>query len=173
MKGKCVIVMGVSGCGKSTIARAISEKTGASFLEGDDFHSQANIAKMAGGHPLNDSDRDDWLKNIHNRVNELTGQGTDVVVSCSALKRSYRESLSKQIDAILFVYLKGSFDLIHSWVEARKHHFMPVELLKSQFRTLEEPAADEKNTVTIYLQPNLKKEIYDVFEKLRALHFLL
>lgn len=172
MKGKCIIVMGVSGSGKSTIAIAISHRMGAIFLEGDDFHSQSNIDKMAHGHPLTDADRADWLRNIHLKVKELTDQGKDTVVSCSALKRNYRQTLSAQIDQILFVYLKGSFALIHSWMVARKDHFMPVKLLKSQFDTLEEPTSEEKNAVTVHLQPNLKKEKHIVFEKLRARNFM-
>lgn len=172
MKGKCIIVMGVSGCGKSTIAKAISQKTGAVFLEGDDFHSEANIQKMAAGHPLTDADRADWLRNIHLKVRELTTAGKNTVVSCSALKKAYRDILHQNISQLLFIYLKGSFALIHAWMAARKHHFMPVELLKSQFETLEEPDPAQENVVVIYLQPNLKKEISVVFEKLRAFRFI-
>lgn len=168
MQGKCVIVMGVSGCGKSTIARAIQQQTGAIFLEGDEFHSAENIAKMHSGHPLNDQDRAGWLKAIHEKVSELTGQGREVIVSCSALKKSYRDTLRANIAHIQFVYLKGSFPLIHSWMVARKHHFMPARLLKSQFDTLEEPLSGEKDVITIHLQPNLKKEIFQVFERLRG-----
>ena len=172
MRGKCIIVMGVSGCGKSTIARAIEQYTGSVFLEGDDFHSPENIAKMHNGHPLNDQDRAGWLQAIHEKVATLTGQGKNVVVSCSALKKSYRDTLRSHIDAILFVYLKGSFSMIHAWMVARKHHFMPAKLLKSQFDTLEEPGEAEKDTITIHLQPNLKKEIFQIFERLRGRGFI-
>ena len=171
MAGKCIIVFGVSGSGKSTIAKAIQEKTGGIFLEGDDFHSEANIAKMHSGHPLTDADRADWLKSIHTKLKELTDQGLTVILSCSALKKSYRDTLRVGIDAILFVYLKGSFSLIHSWMAKRKGHFMPVALLKSQFDTLEAPDASEKDVVNIYLGPALKTEIFQVFEKLRARGF--
>lgn len=172
MRGKCIIVMGVSGCGKSTIARAISQKTGAVFLEGDDFHSPENIAKMHNGHPLTDQDRAGWLQAIHQKVTELANSGQDVVVSCSALKKSYRDVLRSHIDSVMFVYLKGSFALIHSWMAARKHHFMPAKLLKSQFETLEEPSGQEKDVLTIHIQPNLKKEIYLVYERLRGRDYM-
>ena len=172
MQGKCIIIMGVSGSGKSTIAKAIQKKTGAIFLEGDEFHSPENIAKMHSGHPLNDQDRAGWLQAIHQKVQEITLQGKDVIVSCSALKKNYREVLREHIDHLLFLYLKGSFALIHSWMVARKNHFMPAKLLKSQFDTLEEPTAAEKDTVTIHLQPNLKKEIYQVFDRLKARGYL-
>lgn len=172
MRGKCIIVMGVSGCGKSTIAKAIQQQTGAIFLEGDDFHSPENIAKMHSGHPLNDQDRAGWLKAIHEKVTTLTESSKDVIVSCSALKKSYRDILRRGVDNILFVYLKGSFALIHSWMVARKHHFMPAKLLKSQFDTLEEPTPAETDTITIHIQPNLKKEIFQVFERLRGRNFM-
>ena len=171
MAGKCIIVFGVSGSGKSTIAKAIREKTGGIFLEGDDFHSEANISKMHSGHPLNDADRADWLKSIHSKLKELTDQGKTVVLSCSALKKSYRDTLRAGIEATILVYLKGSFNLIHSWMARRKGHFMPVALLKSQFDTLEEPEKEEYDVIYIYLQPNLKKEIFQVFEKLNARGF--
>lgn len=172
MRGKCIIVMGVSGCGKSTIARAIQQQTGAVFLEGDDFHSPENIAKMHSGHPLSDQDRAGWLQAIHAKVKSLTDAGRQVIVSCSALKKSYRDTLRANIEQILFIYLKGSYALIHSWMMARHHHFMPAKLLKSQFDTLEEPASDEKDAITIHLQPHLKKEIYQVFERLRGRGFM-
>jgi len=164
--------MGVSGCGKSTIAKAIQKQTGAIFLEGDDFHSPENIAKMHSGHPLTDQDRASWLAAIHSKVNELTAAGKEVIVSCSALKKAYRDTLRNHISAIQFLYLKGSFALIHRWMVARKGHFMPAALLKSQFETLEEPSAEEKDVITIFLQPNLKKEIYEVYEKLRGKGFM-
>jgi len=172
MRGKCVIVMGVSGCGKSTIAQAIVGKTGAVFLEGDDFHSAENIAKMHSGHPLNDQDRAGWLTAIHDKILEITSSGKLVIVSCSALKKSYRDQLRDPAYSILFIYLKGSFSLIHSWMVARKGHFMPAKLLKSQFDTLEEPGTQEKDAVTIHLQPNLKKEIHQVLDRLRARGFM-
>ncbi|WP_225974452.1 gluconokinase [Arachidicoccus ginsenosidivorans] len=172
MQGKCIIVMGVSGCGKSTIAKAIVGRTGAVFLEGDDFHSKENIAKMHSGHPLNDQDRAGWLAAIHDKILELTGAGKEVIVSCSALKKSYRDRLRDPRYPILFIYLKGSFSLIHSWMVARKGHFMPAKLLKSQFDTLEEPDATEKDIVTIHLQPNLKKEIHQVFDRLRGRRYI-
>ena len=108
--------MGVSGCGKSTIAKALAKDMNAAFLEGDDFHSQSNIDKMKSGIPLTDEDRKGWLESIHAKIKTYTDKGEDCIVSCSALKRRYRDTLRENVAHILFVYLKGSFELIHGWM---------------------------------------------------------
>ena len=131
-----ILVMGVSGCGKSTIAKRLSAYFQRPFLEGDDFHPTENITKMSNGIPLNDEDRAPWLSAINEALKQHS-KGT--VLSCSALKNEYRLILQEGISNLLIVFLNGSFDLIYNRMRQRKDHFMPVELLESQFRTLEIP----------------------------------
>lgn len=136
---KVYIIMGVSGTGKSTIGKLLSSALEIPFFDGDDFHPQENIQKMEAGNPLNDDDREGWLI----RLNELAKEhkSTGAIIACSALKESYRKILLKEMKNHLgFIYLEGSFELIKSRLESRKGHFMPLELLKSQFDTLEAPA---------------------------------
>jgi gluconokinase len=139
-----VVVMGVAGSGKTTIASGLAEKLGVPFVEGDSLHPAANVKKMASGTPLTDADRWPWLAAIGERmeVERITGHG--VVVSCSALKRSYRDCLRKEVHGkVLFILLDGSRELISDRMRKRKGHFMPPALLDSQFATLEKPAPDE------------------------------
>lgn len=164
--------MGVSGCGKSTIAEAIAKEMNAVFLEGDDFHSQSNIDKMKAGIPLTDDDRKGWLESIHTKITTDTDKGEDCILSCSALKRKYRDTLRKDMAHILFIYLKGSFELIHGWMEKRKHHFMPPELLKSQFDTLEEPTAEEKDAITVHIDAGIQSEIQHILQQLKKRNYL-
>jgi gluconokinase len=139
-----VVVMGVSGAGKSTIGQLIAAQLDAPFRDADSFHPPANVAKMSSGQPLTDEDRWPWLKAIAAWIAEHRAAGTTCVVTCSALKRVYRDIVTDSQRAdVRIVYLKGDFDLIASRLAARKGHFMPPALLKSQFDTLQEPAADE------------------------------
>ncbi|WEV68802.1 gluconokinase [Bifidobacterium sp. ESL0775] len=131
-----IIVMGVSGCGKTTVAQALADKFGFQMAEGDDFHPQANVDKMSHGIPLNDEDRWPWLKTINQWMRKQDAKGVSTVVSCSALKRAYRDVLRKDLD-VLFIHLVGSQDLIGSRMRQRKGHYMPVSLLPSQFADLE------------------------------------
>jgi len=136
VKGKFrILVMGVSGSGKSTVAEALATKLGIPLLEGDDYHSQSNVDKMAAGIPLQDEDRWPWLKALHTAVSELPA----CVLACSALKESYREVLTDGDGIDTIIYLKGSADVIGARMAARKNHFMSTDLLQSQFDTLEEP----------------------------------
>jgi gluconokinase len=135
--------MGVSGSGKTTIARGLADGEGWILLEGDQFHPPANIAKMKAGIPLTDEDRWPWLRAIAAREDELRAAGQSAVVACSALKRAYREILIDGRPDMLLVYLRGSKELIAERMKARKGHFMPPALLDSQFATLEEPGPDE------------------------------
>jgi gluconokinase len=137
------IVMGVSGSGKTTIARGLADGEGWILLEGDQFHPPANIAKMKAGIPLTDEDRWPWLRAIAAREDELRAAGQSAVVACSALKRAYRDILIGGRPDTLLVYLRGSKELIAERMKARKGHFMPPALLDSQFATLEEPGPDE------------------------------
>jgi gluconokinase len=138
-----VVVMGVSGSGKTTIARGLAGQEGWILLEGDQFHPPANIAKMKAGTPLSDEDRLPWLHAIAAREDELLAIGQSAVVACSALKRSYRQILIGGRANVVLVYLRGSHELIAERMKARKDHFMPPALLDSQFATLEEPGPDE------------------------------
>jgi gluconokinase len=144
-----VIVMGVSGAGKTTIATLLAKRLGVAFEDGDSFHPPANVEKMRAGIPLRDEDRVPWLTAIAERIARLQDEGGHVVIACSALRRAYRDLLvRKGRNAMRFVYLKGDSDLIAKRLAGRHGHFMPPTLLDSQFATLEEPAPDE-NAITI------------------------
>ena len=134
-----VLVMGVSGCGKTTIAAGLAERMGWRLLEGDAFHPAANVEKMRAGTPLTDDDRWPWLRAIAAACDAMRAEGQSAVVACSALKRAYREVLRPDI----LVFPRGDKSLIAARMIARTDHFMPAKLLDSQFATLEEPGADE------------------------------
>ncbi len=142
-----VVVMGVSGSGKSTVASLLASRLGWEFEDGDDFHPPANVEKMQAGHPLTDEDRWPWLAAIAAWIDRLRAEGRHGVVTCSALKRAYREILVGARPDVRLVYLKGDRELIGRRMAARHGHFMPTSLLDSQFRTLEEPAPDENPLV--------------------------
>jgi gluconokinase len=142
-----IVVMGVSGAGKSTVGQLVAARLGCPFRDADSFHPPANVAKMAGGHPLTDEDRWPWLRAIAAWIAEHRAAGTTCVVTCSALKRAYRDIVTDHQRAdVRLVYLTGEFDLIAARLAARKGHFMPPALLESQFDALEPPAADERAT---------------------------
>ena len=138
-----LVLMGVSGSGKTTVARIIAERLRWPFEEGDALHPPANVAKMAAGHPLTDEDRAPWLAKVADWVDARLDAGESGVITCSALKRKYRELIDRRGERVEFVYLHGSRELIASRLATRQGHFMPSSLLDSQFATLEEPAADE------------------------------
>lgn len=142
--------MGVSGTGKSTIGKLLSQKLGIPFFDGDDFHPESNVKKMSAGIPLNDDDREGWLIQLNQLAQSHTSTGA--VIACSALKKSYRDMLHTNMeDRLGFVFLEGSFELIKSRLEQRKGHFMTSELLQSQFNTLEPPT--DAIAVSIALPP--------------------
>ena len=138
-----LVVMGVSGCGKTLIGNAVAQLLGLAFIEGDELHPPRNVALMAAGTPLTDADRADWLATIATRLRLAQAAGQGLVVSCSALKRSYRDGLRAACPGLRFVYLQGSAALLHQRMLARTGHYMPASLLASQLATLEPPAADE------------------------------
>ena len=138
-----VVVMGVSGSGKSTVAALLAGALGCHFQEGDDLHPRENVEKMHSGTPLSDVDRLPWLHKIAEEIDGWRGRGECGVLTCSALKRSYRDLIIGDRHDVVLVYLKGSPDLIHRRMAARHEHFMPVALLDSQFATLEKPTPDE------------------------------
>ena len=139
-----LIVMGVSGSGKSTIAAALAERLEWTFEDGDRFHPQSNVAKMSAGHPLTDEDRWPWLQAIADEIDRVCQAGGHVVIACSALKRVYRYILVHGRNDIRIVFLNGSQALIADRLARRKNHFMPPGLLDSQFKTLEPPQTDER-----------------------------
>jgi gluconokinase len=135
--------MGVSGCGKTTVAGLLAAQLGWPFQEGDALHPQSNIDKMKAGQPLDDSDRRRWLETVADWVEERLDAGENGLITCSALKRSYREVINRRGSGVLFVYLAGSKATIAARLATRQAHFMPSSLLDSQLADLEEPAPDE------------------------------
>ena len=142
-----VVVMGVSGVGKTTVARLLSERLALPYAEADDFHPPANIAKMSAGTPLDDADRQPWLEAIGAWLQQQNDGGTGGVVTCSALKRRYRDTLRAACPDIWFLHLAGTHDLVADRIGHRTGHFMPASLLDSQYSTLEPLAADERGAV--------------------------
>ncbi len=137
-KASIFFIMGVSGCGKSTVGKLLAQELRIPFFDGDDFHPQANIAKMEAGKALNDTDRQGWLESLNKLAKKHKLRGA--IIACSALKESYRNLLEKDVlEQTEFVFLKGSYDEILARLQQRENHFMPAALLKSQFDTLEIP----------------------------------
>ncbi|GLR82469.1 gluconokinase (plasmid) [Azospirillum oryzae] len=138
-----VVVMGVAGCGKSSVGQALALALGDEFIEGDAHHPPANIEKMSAGIPLTDADRDGWLGTLAGFIADADREGRGLVVACSALKRRYRDRLRGDCKRVVFLHLHGDKALIASRMGARTAHFMPMALVDSQFADLEMPAADE------------------------------
>ena len=139
MKTGFIIVMGVSGCGKSSVGKLLAEKLGWDFYDADDFHPPVNVKKMADGIPLDDSDRAPWLALLHELISSSLKQNQPGVLACSALKERYRQQLIEGNENVQLVYLKGNYDLIWSRMSTRREHYMQPEMLQSQFDALEEP----------------------------------
>lgn len=142
------VVMGVSGCGKTTVGEALAAHLSCPFYDGDDFHPPQNVAKMAGGFPLNDADRAPWLAILAALIQEHLDRGETAVLASSALKKRYRDQLRVN-DQVQFIHLDGDFDLIWQRMQTRQDHFMRSEMLQSQFETIEPPDEDEAIKVTI------------------------
>ncbi len=162
-----LVLMGVTGCGKTTIGAALAARFGWEFLEGDSLHPPANIAKMAAGTPLDDVDRLPWLRAIAARIDAWPTQDISSVVACSALKRAYRKILIGSRTDIRLVYLRGDRDTIAGRLRARRGHFMPPSLLDSQFRALEEPGTDEA-PITVPLNGTPETIVTMIVEALRC-----
>jgi carbohydrate kinase (thermoresistant glucokinase family) len=159
------ILMGVSGCGKTTIGKQTADKLGIPFYEGDDFHPQSNIEKMSHGIPLTDEDRYAWLERLAQLIQEKLDLGESGVLSCSALKQKYRDLLRIDPDQVVFIYLKGSYELIFKRLQERTDHYMPSHLLASQFESLEEPG--EVFTVNIDQSPEaILAEVFTYLEEI-------
>ena len=135
-----VLVMGVSGSGKTTIGAALAARLGSDFIDGDDWHPAGNVAKMAAGTPLTDEDRWPWLDRLNAELRAREALGESVVLACSALKQAYRDRLMRGLERCELVFLHGSFELIRDRLADRKHRYMPASLLESQFAALEPPA---------------------------------
>jgi carbohydrate kinase (thermoresistant glucokinase family) len=163
-----LVVMGVSGSGKTTIAALLAQELGWRFEDGDWFHPKANVEKMEHGIPLTDADRMPWLEAIAGWIDDLHAKGGRGVVACSALKRSYRDILARAgHEVVRFVYLRGDEALIAKRMTARHGHFMPASLLASQFATLEEPAPDER-AIVVSIAGTPREIVADVLVALRA-----
>jgi gluconokinase len=160
-----LVVMGVSGSGKSTIAEHLAARIGWRYVDGDLFHPPANVAKMSAGHPLTDEDRWPWLRAIAAEIDRLAAAGARAVVACSALKRAYRDILVHGRDDVRIVFLDGSKDLIAQRLAARKGHFMPPGLLDSQFKTLEPPQASER-PITVSIDTSVDGIVDDIVRQL-------
>ena len=161
-----IIIMGVSGAGKSTIGQALAERLGFTYEDGDAYHSQANIDKMHAGVPLTDEDRWPWLRAIAAAIDAKVDKGIPVVIACSALRRVYRNVLVHGRNDVRIVYLKGAEELIERHLKNREGHFMNPSLLDSQFEALEEPTADEP-AVTVDLDQPVASIVRDIMIKLR------
>ena len=167
VKAPCaLIVMGVSGSGKSTIAEALSERLGWRFEDGDSFHPVSNVEKMRAGHPLTDEDRWPWLNAIADEIGRVCKAGEHVIIACSALKHSYRDVLLRGRDDVRFVFLKGTQELIADRLAHRKGHFMPPGLLASQFNTLEPPDADE-HVITASIDESVEQIVDGIMRQLK------
>lgn len=145
-----LIVMGVSGSGKTTVASGLAARLSLPFIDGDDLHPQSNVDKMHAGHPLEDADRWPWLDRVAQALNDRAAAEGGVVLACSALKRAYRDRLRDgTAGRVRFAFLDASFGEIERRLKKRTDHFMPKNLLQSQFDTLERPGADEADVVTV------------------------
>ena len=160
-----LIVMGVSGSGKSTIGEKLAERLGWSYEDGDKFHPASNVAKMSAGQPLTDEDRWPWLQAIADEIERVCEAGEQAVIACSALKRTYRDILLHGRNDVGLVYLKGTQQLIANRLDQRKGHFMPPGLLASQFKTLEPPDASE-NPVTVSIDGTVDAIVDDIVRQL-------
>ena len=159
-----VIIFGVSGAGKTTIGKLLAEDLGWQFYEGDDFHPLANIEKMRSGRPLTDEDRWPWLDRLRDQITRSLAAKENAVLSCSALKRAYRERL-RVSDDVKFVFLCGDYALVEKQLRRRHGHFMNPDLLRGQFTDLEEPEADE-DVLTIELGRTPQELVEDIKTRL-------
>jgi gluconokinase len=168
---RAVVVMGVAGSGKTTVAALLAGRLGASFAEGDDFHSPANVAKMAAGHPLEDEDRWPWLEGIRDWFAAELAAGRSAVVPCSALRRSYRDLLETAgggtAGAVQFVHLTGTYELLRARIQGRAGHFMKPEMLDSQLATLE-PLQDDEPGFAVDVAPRPDQIVDEILRGLDA-----
>ena len=162
-----VIIMGVSGAGKSTIGTLLAEKLHWKFEDADSFHPPANVEKMRKRIPLNDDDRKPWLEAIAKRIDEILAAGEHGVITCSALRRRYRDILIDGRKGVRLVHLQGTEPVIARRMAARQDHFMPTSLLRSQFEALEQPTPDE-NPVVVSIEPSPIQIVDKIISELKA-----
>lgn len=159
-----VVLMGVSGVGKTTVGRRLADALGAEFAEGDSYHPPGNVAKMQSGNPLDDADRWPWLEILSAEIDRWLAAGRTVVLTCSALRQSYRDILKGGRPAVRFVHLRGSEALIRARLDRRQGHYMPPSLLASQLATLEEPA----DAITVDIDAEPAEIAAEIVDRLRA-----
>lgn len=164
MNSPALVVMGVCGCGKSTIASLLADQLGGIYFDADDYHPVSNKEKMAAGIPLTDEDRWPWLAALNALIQEEHRPDRPCVLACSALREVYRTRLAEGLEGLRFVYLKGSREEIRARLESRAGHFMPPGLLDSQLTTLEEPTA----AITVSILPRPDEIVANVLTALRA-----
>lgn len=153
MRGRVVFVIGVAGCGKSTVAQALAAKIGGAFLEGDEYHPPENVAAMAAGQALTDDMRWGWLEDLATAAATRADAGQDVLVACSGLKRSYRDVLRRIAGPCRMVFLQGDKALILARMKLRQDHYMPTSLLDSQFAALEPAQSGETDVISVSIAP--------------------
>ena len=158
-----VVIMGVCGCGKTTIGRALANELGWDFLDADEYHPESNVAKMAAGVALTDDDRWPWLDRLNRELRALHAGGRHAILACSALRQAYRDRLSMAGD-VKWVYLKGDVATIEPRLASRRGHFMPPSLLASQFAALEEPAA----AIVVDIRQSIADQVAQIASGLRA-----
>src|SRR5687767_9940460 len=163
MDTRFLILMGVSGSGKTTIGKALASKLGWDFYDADDFHPPENITKMEQGIPLNDSDRAPWLASLHDLIESYLARNRPAVLACSALKERYRQKLLEGNHGVQLIYLKGSYELLWSRMSARTDHYMKPEMLQSQFEALEEPA----HAIVIDVSHSVEEIVQEILQQLR------
>jgi len=162
-----LVLMGVSGCGKTAIALELQRLLGWKFEEGDDLHPPANVEKMRAGQPLNDADRWPWLERVAHWIDERLAAGEPGIITCSNLKRAYRRVTIGERKGVTLVYLQAAEPVIAARLAQRKHRYMPASLLHNQFQTLEEPAADE-HPVTVAVDGTIADTVSDLLRKVAA-----
>jgi gluconokinase len=164
-----IVLMGVSGSGKTTVGRRLAADLDWPFHDGDDFHPQANVEKMRRGEPLDDGDRAAWLDRLRALIGRILAEGDSAVLACSALKRRYRARLTVDPSKVVLVYLRGSYELIRRRMEERRGHFMPARLLRSQFEALEEPEEGAALVIDVDRSPEeIASEIERALDLLQA-----
>ncbi len=164
MKPEFILVMGVAGCGKTSVGKELASRLSWKFFDADDFHSPENIAKMRSGMPLSDADRAAWLEDLHTLVADQIKEHKPAVLACSALKEKYREILLRDCQDVLIIYLKGSYELIWARMKSRFDHYMKPNMLQSQFDTLEEPT----DALVISIASPVDEIVTNIIEKINS-----